>query len=107
MDPARGVNQGHFATYWQKWGKSHDRWKPLSKRNPRVGDAVVYGDYPSDFSHIGVVVDVKYNRHGKAVKVRTVEGNVSDKVSDLGWRKIADLTARGGAVKASGFVSPF
>lgn len=106
-NPARGVNQSDYATYWQKWAKAHHRWKPIKQRNPRIGDIIVYGNFPDQKGHVGVVVDVRYNRNGKATKVRTVEGNVSDKVTDPGWRKITDLTAYSGTVKASGFVSPF
>jgi hypothetical protein len=98
-----GIDQGHWATYWQQWGKAHHKWKPLSRKDPRKGDAVVYGNYPASV-HVGVVVGVKYGANNKVTQVRTVEGNVSDKVSDLGWRKIGELTGRGH--KASGFVSP-
>lgn len=103
MNPARGSAQGHWATYWQKWGKEHHRWKPISKRNPWKGDVVVYGNYPES-GHVGIVVDVKYDRDGKVTHVRTVEGNISDKVTDLGWRQITELTGNG--LKATGFVSP-
>lgn len=100
---ANGTAQGHWATYWKKRGADHNRWKPISARNPKIGDAIVYGDY-NDVGHVGVVVGVKHNRNGKATHVRTVEGNVADKVTDLGWRKITELT--GGGRQATGFVSP-
>ena len=103
MNTARGTAQGHWATYWQKWAQAHHRWKPISKRNPSVGDAVVYGTYAAS-GHIGLVVDVKYNRHGRVTHIRTVEGNIADQVSDLGWRKLSELTGNG--QRASGFVSP-
>jgi hypothetical protein len=98
-----GVNQGHWATYWQKWGKANDRWKPLSRRNPAKGDAVVYGNFP-DSVHVGIVVDVRKDSAGKVTKVRSVEGNLSDMVKDTGWRNIGSLT--GGGESATGFVSP-
>lgn len=106
----RSEAQGHWATYWHGWAKAHDRWKPIGKRNPWIGDLVVYGKWRKDGpdnGHIGVVVDVKYDRNGKVTKVRTVEGNSgnsSDRVTDLGWRKITELTGNGHP--ASGFVSP-
>jgi len=104
MNPSRGNEQGHYATYWQEWASDHQRWKPLKKRNPEVGDLVVYGTFAVS-GHIGVVVDVKYNRRGKATHIRTVEGNLSNhQVGDLGWRKLSELTGNG--QKASGFVSP-
>ncbi|GAA4634418.1 hypothetical protein GCM10023196_075870 [Actinoallomurus vinaceus] len=95
----KGVDQGHWATYWQKWGKKVKRWH----KTPNIGDAIVYGNYP-DSTHVGVVVGLKYNKKGKVVQVRTVEGNVGDQVTDKKWRKIGNLTGRG--FKASGFVSP-
>jgi hypothetical protein len=97
------VYQGHWATYWQKWGQDHGRWKPLDNRDARKGDAVVYGNFP-DSVHVGVVVGVRYGANNQVTHVRTVEGNVSDQVSDLGWRKIGELTGRG--QRATGFVSP-
>ena len=99
-----GVDQGHWATYWQKWGKRNNRWSPIANRNVGIGDAVVYGTYPAS-RHVGIVVGVKYDKNHKATQVRTVEGNVGDKVTDTGWRKITALT--GGGAKATGFVSPF
>ena len=103
MNPARGMAQGHWATYWQKWGKEHHRWKPISKRNPWLGDVIVYGNFPDD-GHVGIVVDVKYGRSGRVTQIRTVEGNFGDKVTDRGWRKITQLTGNG--QPATGFVSP-
>jgi hypothetical protein len=94
-----GINQGHWATYWQKWGKSVKRWH----KTPGIGDGVVYGNYPAS-THIGLVVGLKYDKHAKVTQVRTVEGNVGDKVTDRGWRKVGSLYGRG--YKASGFVSP-
>ncbi|MCO6010824.1 hypothetical protein NE236_38285 [Actinoallomurus purpureus] len=94
----KDIDQGHWATYWQKWGKKVARWH----KTPDIGDAIVYGNYPAS-THIGVVVGVKY-QNGKVVQVRTVEGNVGDKVTDKKWRKIGSLYGRG--YKASGFVSP-
>lgn len=104
----KSVDQGHWATYWQKWGKSNKRWKSISKRNPAKGDAIVYGNYPESV-HVGVVVAVKYDRKGKATHVKTVEGNIGDNVKSptyngSTWRPINQLTGRG--KKASGFVSP-
>ncbi|WP_163504873.1 C40 family peptidase [Fodinicola acaciae] len=98
-----GTNQGHWATYWQKWGKAQHRWKPISKKSTAPGDVVVYGNYP-DSRHVGVVVGVKYDSHGNVSQVRTVEGNFGDKVTDRGWRKIGSMS--GGGAKATGFVSP-
>jgi hypothetical protein len=95
-----GLKQGHYATYWQKWGKSVKRWRTQAD----IGDAIVYGSYPSS-AHIGVVVGVKYSKTtGKITYVRTVEGNVGDKVTDKGWRKVGSLYGRG--FKASGYVAP-
>jgi hypothetical protein len=98
-----GVNQGHWATYWQKWGKDNNRWKPISRRSAAKGDAVVYGNFPASV-HVGIVVAVKKNSAGKVTQVRTVEGNLSDMVKDTGWRNIGSLT--GGGERATGFVSP-
>jgi hypothetical protein len=95
----KGKRQGHWATYWQEWGKKVKRWH----KTPGIGDAVVYGNYPAS-AHIGVVVGLKYDKHAKVTQVRTVEGNVGDKVTDRGWRKVGSLFGRG--YKASGFVSP-
>jgi hypothetical protein len=53
---------------------------------------------------VGVVVGLKYDKKGKVTQIRTMEGNVGDKVTDKGWRKIGNLFGRG--FKASGFVSP-
>ncbi|CCH28981.1 CHAP domain-containing protein [Actinosynnema sp. NPDC047251] len=104
---APGVDQGHWATYWQKWGQQNSRWKPLADRDVEMGDAVVYGNYPSMVAHVGIVVEVSYDATGqKATHVRTVEGNVSDKVVYSKWRRLSDLNA-GPGLKASGFVSPF
>lgn len=100
----KGVDQGHWATYWQKWGKKNNRWSPISKGSPAQGDAIVYGNYPASV-HVGIVVDVRRDKKGNVSHVRTVEGNVADKVTDTGWRKITALTGSG--KKASGFVSPF
>ena len=98
-----GVNQGHWATYWQKWGKANGRWKAISKKNAAKGDAVVYGNFPASV-HVGIVVAVRKNSAGKVTQVRTVEGNLSDMVKDTGWRNIGSLT--GGGERATGFVSP-
>lgn len=98
-----GKNQGHWATYWQKWGQANNRWKPIRLRTPVRGDVVVYGNFP-DSVHVGVVVDVRRDARGRATDVRTVEGNVGDKVTDLKWRKITQLSGRG--KRATGFVSP-
>jgi hypothetical protein len=98
-----GVNQGHWATYWQKWGKNNHRWKPISQKKVAKGDVIVYGNFPASV-HVGVVVDVRNDSHGRATSVRTVEGNRSDKVTDTGWRSITRLT--GGGSSATGFVSP-
>ncbi|RKT53319.1 CHAP domain-containing protein [Saccharothrix australiensis] len=104
---APAVDQGHWATYWQKWGQANGRWKPLAERDVEMGDAIVYGNYPSMVAHVGVVVEVNYDRTGrKATHVRTVEGNVSDRVVYTKWRKLSDLNA-GAGLKVSGFVSPF
>ncbi|TDB74166.1 hypothetical protein [Micromonospora sp. KC721] len=105
--PTKGWNttdQGHYATYWQKWGKANKRWRPISKRQVEKGDAVVYGNYPQSIAHIGVVVAVKKDSRGRVTHVKTVEGNAGDKVTSFTWRKIGSLSARG--AKASGFVSP-
>jgi CHAP domain len=110
MTPAPGapsVDQGHWATYWQKWGQGKGRWKPLESRDVEMGDVVVYGEYPAQSAHVGVVVEVHYDRSGlKATHVRTVEGNISDQVVYTRWRKVENLNAGGGR-QASGFVSPF
>ncbi|MBW4721634.1 CHAP domain-containing protein [Saccharothrix obliqua] len=107
VDGAPGVDQGHWATYWQKWGQANGRWKPIADRDVEMGDAVVYGNYPSMYAHVGVVVEVNYDRTGlKATHVRTVEGNVSDRVVYSKWRKLSDLNA-GPGLRATGFVSPF
>lgn len=98
-----GVNQGHWATYWQKWGQNNSRWKPISQRKVAKGDAVVYGNFPASV-HVGIVVDVRNDASGRATSVRTVEGNLSNKVKDTGWRSITGLT--GGGRAATGFVSP-
>jgi hypothetical protein len=104
MNTRRGMAQGHWATYWQEWGKEHHRWKRIGgKRDPWIGDVIVYGHYP-DSGHVGIVVDVKYSRKGKVTHIRTVEGNFGDKVTDRGWRKITQLTGNG--QPATGFVSP-
>jgi len=104
MNPARGTAQGHWATYWQAWGKKHNRWKRIGgKRDPWIGDVIVYGNYPES-GHVGIVVDVKYGRNGKVTHIRTVEGNFRDKVTDRGWRKITQLSGNG--QPATGFVSP-
>ena len=104
--PATGKNENqlHWATYWQKWGQKHKKWHKASQRKVDIGDAVVYGNFPQS-GHIGVVVGVKYDKKKRATWVMTVEGNVGDKVTNKGWRKIGNLTGRG--YKASGFVSPF
>ena len=110
--PADGAetDQGHFATYWQKWGRANGKWKPIAKRNPSKGDAVVYGNHVNWKGHVGVVVDVKFDpRTQKVTHVLTVEGNLGDKVTRTGWRKITNLTVNraGSKLEASGFVSPF
>lgn len=96
-----GTAQGHWATYWQKWGQNNGRWKPISRRNPAKGDVVVYGNYPAS-RHVGVVVGTR--TVGGRLQVRTVEGNFDNKVADRGWRNITSLT--GGGAAATGFVSP-
>ncbi len=110
MRPAPGasvLDQGHWATYWQKWGKATGRWKDISERDVAPGDAVVYGNYPDMHAHVGLVVEVKYDRTGrKATHVRTVEGNFGDRVVYSKLRKIEGLNA-GKYLRASGFVSPF
>ncbi|MEV8440353.1 CHAP domain-containing protein [Actinosynnema sp. NPDC051121] len=110
MRPAPGasvLDQGHWATYWQKWGKANGRWKDISERDVEPGDAVVYGNYPDMHAHVGLVVEVKYDRTGrKATHVRTVEGNFGDRVVYSKLRKIEGLNA-GKYLQASGFVSPF
>jgi hypothetical protein len=98
-----GVNQGHFATYWQKWAKANKRWKPIGQRRVARGDVIVYGSFAQS-GHVGVVIDVRINAKGRATAVRTVEGNVRDRVVDTGWRSINALTGRN--LRASGFVSP-
>ncbi|GAA1348004.1 CHAP domain-containing protein [Saccharothrix algeriensis] len=104
---APAVDQGHWATYWQKWGRENGRWKPLADRDVETGDAIVYGNYPSMMAHVGVVVEVAYDRTGRhATHVRTVEGNVGDRVVYTKWRKLSELNA-GTGLKVSGFVSPF
>lgn len=110
MRPAPGasvLDQGHWATYWQKWGKANGRWKDIAERDVAPGDAVVYGNYPDMHAHVGLVVEVKYDRTGrKATHVRTVEGNFGDRVVYSKLRKIEGLNA-GKYLQASGFVSPF
>ncbi|ONI87224.1 hypothetical protein ALI22I_22515 [Saccharothrix sp. ALI-22-I] len=110
MRPAPGtsvLDQGHWATYWQKWGKANGRWKDIAERDVAPGDAVVYGNYPDMHAHVGLVVEVKYDRTGrKATHVRTVEGNFDDRVVYSKLRKIEGLNA-GKYLQASGFVSPF
>jgi len=110
MRPAPGasvLDQGHWATYWQKWGKATGRWKDIAEREVAPGDAVVYGNYPDMHAHVGVVVEVKYDRTGrKATHVRTVEGNFGERVVYSKMRKIEGLNA-GRYLQASGFVSPF
>lgn len=110
MRPAPGasvLDQGHWATYWQKWGKANGRWKDISERDVAPGDAVVYGNYPDMHAHVGLVVEVKYDRTGlKATHVRTVEGNFGERVVYSKLRKIEGLNA-GRYLQASGFVSPF
>ncbi|MCE6997675.1 hypothetical protein LZG04_23160 [Saccharothrix sp. S26] len=110
MRPAPGasvLDQGHWATYWQKWGKLNGRWKDIAERDVAPGDAVVYGNYPDMHAHVGLVVEVKYDRTGrKATHVRTVEGNFGDRVVYSKLRKIEGLNA-GKYLQASGFVSPF
>jgi hypothetical protein len=98
-----GVNQGHWATYWQKWGKANHRWKTAASRKVAKGDVIVYGNYPASV-HVGVVVGVRTDSRGLATSIRTVEGNRSDKVTDTGWRAMSALT--GGGARATGFVSP-
>jgi hypothetical protein len=94
-----GANQGHYATYWQKWGKQHRKWRPLNK--PELGAAVVYGNW-SQSGHIGVVVAIRYYK-GK-LQVRTVEGNVHDEVVQTPWRYTTSLYG-GAHLRANGFVS--
>ena len=110
MRPAPGasvLDQGHWATYWQKWGKANGRWKGIDQRDVAPGDAVVYGNYPDMHAHVGLVVEVKYDRTGrKATHVRTIEGNFGDRVVYSKLRKIEGLNA-GKYLQASGFVSPF
>ncbi|MDQ2585750.1 CHAP domain-containing protein [Saccharothrix yanglingensis] len=110
MRPAPGASvleQGHWATYWQKWGKTTGRWKDISERDVEPGDAVVYGNFPDFHAHVGLVVEVKYDRTGrKATHVRTVEGNFGDRVVYSKLRSIEGLNA-GKYLKATGFVSPF
>ncbi|PSL56412.1 hypothetical protein B0I31_103161 [Saccharothrix carnea] len=110
MRPAAGasvLDQGHWATYWQKWGKANGRWKDIGQRDVAPGDAVVYGNYPDMHAHVGLVVEVKYDRTGrKATHVRTVEGNFGDRVVYSKLRDIEGLNA-GKYLRASGFVSPF
>ncbi|MDU0288711.1 CHAP domain-containing protein [Saccharothrix longispora] len=110
MRPAPGASvleQGHWATYWQKWGKATGRWKDISERDVEPGDAVVYGNFPDFHAHVGLVVEVKYDRTGlKATHVRTVEGNFGDRVVYSKLRSIEGLNA-GKYLKATGFVSPF
>ncbi len=98
-----GTAQGHWATYWQKWGQNNRRWKPIAQKKVAKGDVVVYGTYPAS-RHVGVVVGVRYNSAGLATQVRTVEGNLSNMVKDTGWRNIGSMT--GGGARATGFVSP-
>lgn len=110
MRPAPGASvleQGHWATYWQKWGRENGRWKDIAERDVAPGDAVVYGNYPDMHAHVGLVVEVKYDRTGrKATHVRTVEGNFGDRVVYSRLRSIEGLNA-GRFLKATGFVSPF
>ncbi|MFE2753949.1 CHAP domain-containing protein [Actinosynnema sp. NPDC059335] len=110
MRPAPGapvLDQGHWATYWQKWGKANGRWKDIAERDVAPGDAVVYGNYPDMHAHVGLVVEVRYDRTGrKATHVRTVEGNFDDRVVYSKLRKIEGLNA-GKYLQATGFVSPF
>ena len=110
MRPAPGasvLDQGHWATYWQKWGKTTNRWKDIAERDVAPGDAVVYGNYPDMHAHVGLVVEVKYDRTGRnATHVRTIEGNFGDRVVYSKLRKIEGLNA-GKYLQASGFVSPF
>lgn len=95
--------QGHYATYWQKWAKNTKRWKST----PSLGDAVVFGNYPDGKGHVALVVDVKFDKKGKATHVKTVEGNVGQKVTYFDkWRKISDIRGGEGKRKVSGFVSP-
>ncbi|XVV04932.1 hypothetical protein ACQPW3_05885 [Actinosynnema sp. CA-248983] len=74
----------------------------MNTKDIRPGDAVVYGTF-NQSGHIGIVVEVKH-KDGKPTHVKTIEGNLGDKVKAMPWRKITDLTGRG--FKASGFVSP-
>ncbi|XVS66127.1 CHAP domain-containing protein [Actinosynnema sp. CA-299493] len=110
MRPAPGasvLDQGHWATYWQKWGKANGRWKDIAERDVAPGDAVVYGNYPDMHAHVGLVVEVRYDRTGrKATHVRTVEGNFDERVVYSKLRKVEGLNA-GKYLQASGFVSPF
>ncbi|WP_367130934.1 CHAP domain-containing protein [Saccharothrix sp. HUAS TT1] len=110
MRPAPGasvLDQGHWATYWQKWGKANGRWKDIAERDVAPGDAVVYGNYPDMHAHVALVVEVKYDRTGReATHVRTVEGNFGDRVVYSKLRKIEGLNA-GKYLQATGFVSPF
>ncbi|GAA2675174.1 MULTISPECIES: CHAP domain-containing protein [Actinosynnema] len=102
-----GLDQGHWATYWQKWARENGKWRDISERNVEMGDVVVFGQYPSMFAHVGLVVEVRYDDSGlKATHVRTVEGNYGDRVAYTRWRKIDGLSAGFGR-PASGFVSPF
>ncbi|EXG81870.1 CHAP domain-containing protein [Cryptosporangium arvum] len=98
-----GVAQGHWATYWQDWGRRNGRWKPIAARRAALGDAVVYGNYPAS-RHVGIVVGVRYGQDGRVRQVRTVEGNLRDQVTDTRWRDITRLG--GGGTVATGFVSP-
>jgi len=98
-----GTAQGHWATYWKKWGETNRRWKPIAQKKVAKGDVIVYGTYPAS-RHVGVVTDVRNDASGRATSVRTVEGNLSNKVTDTGWRSINSLT--GGGARATGFVSP-
>lgn len=99
-----GMKQGHYATYWQLWAKKHHKWRPLSK--PELGAAVVYGNYPAS-GHIGVIVEIRYYKGKK--QVRTVEGNVGDKVVKKPWRYVTKLYGgqgpNGKPLHADGFVS--
>ncbi|MFC5058891.1 CHAP domain-containing protein [Saccharothrix xinjiangensis] len=110
MRPAPGgsvLDQGHWATYWQKWGRANGRWKDIAERDVAPGDAVVYGNYPDMHAHVALVVEVKYDRTGrKATHVRTVEGNFGERVVYSKLRPIEGLNA-GRYLKATGFVSPF
>ncbi|WP_033437187.1 CHAP domain-containing protein [Saccharothrix sp. NRRL B-16314] len=101
------LDQAHWATYWQKWGKANGRWKDIGERDVEPGDAVVYGNYPDMHAHVGLVVEVKYDRTGRqATHVRTVEGNFGDRVVYSKLRPIEGLNA-GRYLQATGFVSPF